>query len=67
MQDWLQQFKTWGKTGLPELATVLLGAAAIFLTKSLPSSAFSDFDPGVLAVSAVCCAAGMSLRIFSRT
>ena len=51
---------------LTDFGTVLLGAAAIFLTRAFPEAFFRDFDPGMLMTSAACCLTGLALRFLSR-
>ena len=58
----LTMMKYWSS----DLGTVFLGASAIFLTRAVPSASFSEFDPGMMAVTTTCCALGLGLRFISR-
>ncbi len=58
----LERFSRWIRPGLVDFGTVWLGAAAIFLTRAVPTSSFQDFDPGMMAVCVGCLVVGIVLR-----
>lgn len=51
---------------LQDLGTVFLGIAAILFTRSFPTSQFSDFELGMMAVSLACVFVGVGLRALGR-
>ena len=68
-----ERFRTWqdnsaGVVGplIADFGTVLLGAAAIFLTRAFPEASLNAFHLGMLIASAICCFIGLSLRFQSR-
>ena len=52
---------------LQDVGTVFLGIAAIFFTRSFPTSQFSDFELGMMAVSVAFVLAGVVFRALGRT
>ena len=65
-RPWREKLRDIAAPALTDFGTVLLGAAAIFLTRAFPKSDFSSFDPGMLIASALCCFVGLMLRFMAR-
>lgn len=65
-RPWREKIRDAAGPVFADFGTVLLGAAAIFLTRAFPKAAFSSFDPGMLIASAACCFIGLMLRFMSR-
>ena len=66
-RPWRQKLRDRAGPVLTDFGTVLLGAAAIFLTRAFPKSDFSSFDSGMLIASALCCFGGLMLRFIARS
>lgn len=51
---------------LADLGTVSLGAAAILVTRAIPTAELEDLNAGLLIVSAFFALLGIALRVISR-
>lgn len=54
------------RISLSDLGTVSLGAAAILLTRAVPSASLDDLNAGVLAISVAFVLLGIVLRVLSK-
>ena len=54
------------KLVLADLGTASLGAAAILVTRAIPTASFGDLDSGLLIISALIALLGIALRVISQ-
>ena len=64
--NWLGRPWIWLRLAITDIGTVLLGAAAIFLARAIPSDSLNDFEPGLTVLAVICCALGLVWRSVSR-
>ena len=65
----MNRFRPFGvlaKLVLADLGTVSLGAAAILVTRAIPTASFRDLDSGLLIISAFIALLGIALRVISQ-
>ena len=53
-------------TALQDFGAISIGAAAVFLTRSFPSSSNEEFGMGMLLASAVFAAVGIIVRVIAK-
>ena len=64
--NWLRRLAPLIRLSLADLGTVSLGAAAILLTRALPSASLDDLNAGALAISAAFVFLGIVLRVVAK-
>ena len=66
MQDWRHRARDASRAVTTDFGTVSLGAAAILLTRAIPSPSFDDLNFALMGVSISFALLGIILRLIAR-